>query len=52
MKNDAYGRLRLFASNNTGSVAVVGALMAITAYGVEYTNCGPLAPKSRRCAER
>ncbi|MCA9638440.1 MAG: hypothetical protein KC420_20560 [Myxococcales bacterium] len=36
----------------SASVGLVGALMAITAYGVEYTNCGPLAPKSRRCAER
>ncbi|MCB1540091.1 MAG: hypothetical protein KDJ25_04325 [Rhodoblastus sp.] len=33
MKNGAYGRLRLFASNNRGSVAVVGALMASVIVG-------------------
>ena len=36
----------------SASVGLLGALMAVTAYGVEYTNCGPLAPKSRRCSER
>ncbi len=36
----------------SASVGLLGALMAVTAYGVEYTNCGPLAPKSRRCPER
>jgi hypothetical protein len=36
----------------SASVGLLGALMAVTAYGVEYTNCGPLAPKRRRCSER
>jgi len=36
----------------SASVGLIGALMAVTAYGVEYTNCGPLAPKNRRCSER
>ncbi|MEZ4384442.1 MAG: hypothetical protein R3A79_24145 [Nannocystaceae bacterium] len=36
----------------SASVGLLGALMAVTAYGIEYTNCGPLAPKRRRCSER
>jgi len=36
----------------SASVGLLGALLAVTAYGVEYTNCGPLALKSRRCSER
>lgn len=42
---------------NTGaivsaSVGLAGFLTAITVYGVDYTRCGPLAPKRRRCDER
>ncbi|MEZ4450733.1 MAG: hypothetical protein R3B09_14725 [Nannocystaceae bacterium] len=42
---------------NTGaivsaSVGLAGFLTAITTYGVDYTRCGPLAPKRRRCDER
>ncbi len=33
-------------------VGLAGALMAAAAYGVEWTKCGDLAPKRRRCAER
>ena len=29
-------------------VTVVGAVLALTSYGVDYTRCGPLAPKRRR----
>lgn len=29
-------------------VTVIGAVLAITTYGYDYTNCGPLAPKKRR----
>ncbi len=29
-------------------IAVVGAVLALTSYGVDYTRCGPLAPKRRR----
>ena len=29
-------------------VTVIGAVLAITSYGVDYTRCGPLAPKRRR----
>ncbi len=29
-------------------LAVVGAVLALTSYGVDYTRCGPLAPKRRR----
>lgn len=42
---------------NTGaivsaSVGLAGFLTAITVYGIDYTRCGPLAPKRRRCDER
>ncbi|HFE44840.1 MAG TPA: hypothetical protein ENJ18_04990 [Nannocystis exedens] len=36
----------------SASVGLLGALIAVTAYGVEYTKCGRLAPKRRRCDER
>lgn len=29
-------------------IAVVGAVLALTSYGVDYTRCGPLAPQRRR----
>ncbi len=29
-------------------ITVIGAVMALTSYGVDYTRCGPLAPKRRR----
>jgi hypothetical protein len=29
-------------------ITAVGAVLAITSYGVDYTRCGPLAPKRRR----
>lgn len=29
-------------------VTVIGAVLAVTSYGVDYTRCGPLAPKKRR----
>ena len=29
-------------------VTVIGAVLALTSYGVDYTRCGPLAPKRRR----
>lgn len=29
-------------------VTVIGALLAATTYGYDYTHCGPLAPKRRR----
>ncbi len=29
-------------------VTVIGAVLAMTTYGVDYTRCGPLAPKKRR----
>jgi hypothetical protein len=32
-----------------GALGLVGAIMATTAYGVDYTRCGKLAPKRRRC---
>ena len=31
-------------------VAVVGAVLALTTFGVDYTRCGPLAPKRRRAS--
>jgi hypothetical protein len=31
-------------------VTIVGAVLAITTYGYDYTHCGPLAPKKRRDA--
>lgn len=42
---------------NTGAivssaVGLAGFLTAITVYGIDYTRCGPLAPKRRRCDER
>jgi len=37
------------ASLAAGALGLVGAVMATTAYGVEYTRCGKLAPKRRRC---
>ena len=36
------------ASIATAAIAVVGAVLALTSYGVDYTRCGPLAPKKRR----
>jgi hypothetical protein len=41
------------ANLNKASIAgavltVVGAVLALTSYGVDYTRCGPLAPKRRR----
>jgi hypothetical protein len=32
-------------------VGLVGMVMSVSAYGYEYTHCGPLAPKRRRCEE-
>ena len=29
-----------------------GGIMAATTYGYDYTHCGPLAPKKRRCPNR
>jgi len=29
-------------------ITVIGAVLALTTYGVDYTRCGPLAPKRRR----
>jgi len=29
-------------------VTVIGAVLALTSYGVDYSRCGPLAPKRRR----
>lgn len=36
------------ASIATAAIAVIGAVLALTSYGVDYTRCGPLAPKKRR----
>ncbi len=36
----------------SASVGLLGALIAVTAYGVEYTKCGRLAPKRRNCDKR
>ena len=38
------------ASIAGAAIAVIGAVLAITSYGVDYTRCGPLAPKRRRDA--
>lgn len=36
----------------SASIGIAGAVMALIVYGVDYTRCGPLAPKKRRCADR
>lgn len=36
------------ASIAGAAIAVIGAVLAITSYGIDYTRCGPLAPKRRR----
>ncbi|MBK7826174.1 hypothetical protein [Nannocystis sp.] len=36
------------ASIAGAAIAVIGAVLALTSYGVDYTRCGPLAPKRRR----
>jgi hypothetical protein len=36
------------ASIAGAAIAVIGAILALTSYGVDYTRCGPLAPKKRR----
>ena len=36
----------------SGAIGLAGALMAATAYGIEWTKCGKLAPERRRCAVR
>ena len=36
----------------SGAIGLAGALMAATAYGIEWTKCGKLAPERRRCAAR
>lgn len=41
------GNLRS-ASIASAVVTVIGALLAATTYGYDYTHCGPLAPKRRR----
>jgi hypothetical protein len=36
------------ASIASAAITVIGAILALTTYGVDYTRCGPLAPKRRR----
>jgi hypothetical protein len=36
----------------SASIGIAGAVLAMVVYGVDYTRCGPLAPKKRRCADR
>lgn len=36
------------ASIAGAAITVIGAILALTSYGVDYTRCGPLAPKRRR----
>lgn len=36
------------ASIAAAAITVIGAVLALTSYGVDYTRCGPLAPKRRR----
>jgi hypothetical protein len=36
----------------SASIGLAGAVLAMVVYGVDYTRCGPLAPKKRRCADR
>jgi len=36
----------------SASIGIAGAVLAAVVYGVDYTRCGPLAPKKRRCADR
>lgn len=40
---------RLQQASIAGAViTVIGAALALTSYGIDYTRCGPLAPKRRR----
>ncbi len=35
----------------TTAIALAGWFMALATYGYDYTHCGPLAPKKRKCDE-